>query len=132
VWAGYSDPCNTRDRIAASDPEREANFRVFQAWHRTIEDRPVLAREIISRAQEDEEFQEALLTVAAARQNVRELDARRLGNWCRSVENRIIGGLRLTRGREIDRAQTWRLSFVSLMSSRQGDQNGSDAHATQQ
>ena len=126
VWLGLPDPCATRERIIVSDPDRELTTEVLRTWQAAFGDRAMLVREIVAAAQDGEhdELKQALLMVAAKRDDSNQIDARRLGAWCSSKAARVIDGLRLTPDRKIQRAQGWRVSRVSSVSSKPADPNG--------
>jgi Domain of unknown function (DUF3854) len=127
VWLGLTDPCATRERIIASDPERELRAEVLRAWYAAFDDRVMLVREVIIAA--EGELKQALLMVAATRDDSNQIDPRRLGNWCASTKDRVIDGLRLTMNGKIHQASAWQVrqvtgSSASSGSSRPVGQNG--------
>jgi hypothetical protein len=126
VWLGLPDPCATRERIIVSDLERELTAEVLRAWRCAFDDRVMLVREVAAVAQDGkhDDLLQALLMVAAKRDDSSHIDARRLGSWCSSRAGRVIDGLRLKPDHKIHRAQSWRVSFVSSVSSIPADENG--------
>jgi hypothetical protein len=126
VWLGLADPCRTRERVIAHDPERELNADVLRQWFETFSDSAKLIREVVEEAQKPDRrvLKQVLLAIAAERENSKEIDRRRFGRWCSSIESRIIEGLRLNRGREIKHAREWQVSLVSSMSSSAVAENG--------
>jgi hypothetical protein len=118
VWLGLTDPCATREQIIVSDPDRESTVEVLRTWQAAFADSLMLVREIVGAAQNGhhDELKQALLMVAAKRDDSKEIDARRLGIWCASKTDRVIEGLRLTPERKIRRTQGWRVSCVSSVS----------------
>jgi RepB DNA-primase from phage plasmid len=113
VWLGCADPCKTREQIVSSDPDREHALEVFDCWHEAFADRPMLVREVIHAVREDhEKLGQALLMIAAKRDDSHEIDPRRLGNWLAGIQDRVFNDRRLTRDRKISRAQAWRLNLV--------------------
>ena len=122
VWLGVVDPCRTRERIIVNDPERDCALSLLSAWHDAFGDRAMLVAEAIGEALP--ELRGQLLMVAADRDDPAKVDARRLGAWCRSVEDRIFGDFRLFRTGSVRRATTWRVNQVSCVSSKAADQNG--------
>jgi hypothetical protein len=138
IWLGLADPCATRERIIVSDPDRESTAEVLRGWQAAFADRAMLVREVVAAAQDGQhdELKQALLMVAARRDESNQIDARRLGNWCASKADRIIDSLRLTADRKIRHARAWRVSCVSQVSSKPVGENGetrthSDAPAGQ-
>jgi hypothetical protein len=126
VWLGLPDPCATREQVIANDPERELTAEVFHAWRSVFGDRVMLAREIVAAAQggKNDELRQALLMVAAKRDDSNQIDARRLGNWCSTKAARVIDGLRMSPDRQFRRAQGWRVSCVSPVSAKPAGENG--------
>ena len=120
VWLGLTDPCATREQIIVNDPDRELTGEVLREWQSAFDDRVILVREIVAAAQDGdhEELKQALLMVASKRDDSNQIDARRLGAWCSSKADRVIDGLRLAPDRKIRRAQGWRVSCVSSVSSK--------------
>jgi hypothetical protein len=111
---------------------------VLRTWQAAFADSVMLVREIVAGAQngQHDELKQALLMVAAKRDESNQIDSRRLGTWCASKANRIIDGLRLITDRKIRHAQGWRVSCVSQVSSKPAGENGetrthSDAPAGQ-
>jgi hypothetical protein len=82
----------------------------------------MLVAEVITEA--EGELKQRLLTVAANRTDQESIDARRLGAWCGSIEDRISGDFRLSRDGSIQRAVRWKVSSVSSVSSKPAGQNG--------
>jgi hypothetical protein len=120
VWLGLADPCATREQIIANDPERELTAEVLRAWSSAFGDKALLAREVIATAGDGghEELRQALLAIAARRDDSQKIDARRLGAWLASKKDRVVDGLRLTPDHKEHRAQSWRVSPVSPVSSK--------------
>jgi len=61
--------------------------------------------------------------VACDRNDPAKVDARRLGAWCGSIEDRVFGELQLTRDGSVRRATLWKVSCVSSVSSKTATQN---------
>ena len=122
VWLGCADPFRTRERIVARDPERQVNGEVLHEWHKAMEEKAVRTRDVIEAANEQQSdlftlkhknLKSALLMIAESKDNSGVIDARRLGNWCSTIENRVIDGLRLVREQKVDKTQLWRVCAVS-------------------
>lgn len=95
IWLGMSDPCGTYERVRMANPEETAIREVFSAWRDTIGDEAVTVKDVIARAYEDGgNLREALVSVAG---RGLEIEPRRLGNWLRKNEDRVIDGARLSR-----------------------------------
>jgi hypothetical protein len=126
VWLRLADPCATRERIIVNDPERDSARSILAAWSGAFSDRGMLVAEVIREA--SPELKEQLLTVAGEQNDRTNLDARRLGAWCASVEDRVFGDFTLRRDGSIRRAVTWAVSCVSSVSSKTADPNGLTRH----
>jgi hypothetical protein len=122
LWLGIPDPCRTRERIWVKDPERDHALSILSEWHEAFADRGMLVAEAIGEA--SDRLRNSLLMVAAERNDPAKIDARRLGAWCASVEDRIFGDLRLSREGSVRRATVWRVSNVSCVRSRAAGSNG--------
>jgi hypothetical protein len=121
VWLRLADPCATRERIIVNDPERDSARSILAAWSGAFSDRGMLVAEVIREA--SPELKEQLLTVAGERNDRTKLDARRLGAWCASVEDRVFGDFTLRRDGSVRRAVTWAVSCVSSVSSKTAGPN---------
>jgi hypothetical protein len=106
VWLGLADPCATREQIIVSDPDRESTVEMLRTWQAAFADNLMLVREIVAAAQggHHDELKQAVLMVAAKRDDSNQIDARRLGIWCASKAGRVIDGLRLITDRKIRHA----------------------------
>jgi hypothetical protein len=115
IWAGLTDPCETREAVIATDPERDAALVVFTNWDRAFGDDKMILRKVIERAigyidhdangeevkvAGDDNLKAALLEVAADLENPHEISSRRLAAWCRKKTGRVIGEFKLSRGGE--------------------------------
>ena len=128
VWVGLPDPCATRERIIINDPERDSALSILSEWHDAFGGRAMLVAEVIRES--SAEMKELLLTVAADRNDATRIDAWRLGAWCRAVEDRFFGGVKLCREGSMHRAIKWRVSGVSYVSSKQSSRNGTTPEHT--
>ena len=50
VWAGLHDPCETRDDITATDPEREATVALLENWYAAVGTTEITTRRLIDEA----------------------------------------------------------------------------------
>jgi hypothetical protein len=114
VWLDLADPCKTRERIIVNDPGRDEALGLLTALHDAFHQRTLTAAEIIAEA--GPALKQLLLLVAADRNNHDVIDSRRLGIWCRTNEDRVFGGLKLSRMGSLHRAVTWGVSSVSCVS----------------
>jgi hypothetical protein len=108
VWLGLPDPVDTTEAAREDDPELIALRDLLTTWTEAVGPRAVTVRAAIEIAASRHhsqigeptdlafpDFQEALLSIAGFKGSI---DSRRLGNWLRSKEGRIIGGVRFTKG----------------------------------
>jgi putative DNA primase/helicase len=119
VWLGLADPCASREQIVANDPDRELTAEVFRAWHAAFGEQALLAREVIAAAGDGayEELRQALLVIAARRDDSQKIDALRLGHWLKSKKDRVVDGLRLTPDQPIRGTQVWRVKVAGIAGS---------------
>jgi len=121
IWIGLADPCRTRGLVIINDPERDAALSLLTAWRDNFGDRAMLVANVIGEA--GPELKAPLLLVASDRNDPAKVDARRLGAWCRSIEDRVFGELQLTRDGSVRRATLWKVSCVSSVSPKTVGQN---------
>ena len=105
VWAGFDDPCLTRETIIVDDPDRDATLAVLSHWYR-VHPQETTLRELTAQTvsyfngsgyevEGDESLKVALLEVAPNKKNPGQIDQRTLGTWCRDNEGNVIGGFKL-------------------------------------
>ncbi len=132
IWAGLTDPCQTRESIIATDPERDAALAVFDNWHRAFSMRAITIQELIKAAvgyeyqvagddgalktcqvAGDDDLKTGLLEVAADLKHPNEISARRLAWWCRNRIGRVIGDFKLLRGEKAAGGfMTWQVAQI--------------------
>jgi len=121
VWLGVADPCATRERVIANDPDRDLALSILSAWRDVFGHRAMSTAEVIREA--SPELRQHLVLVAGDRNNRAQVDAWRLGTWCPLVEDRIFGDFQLRRDGSVRRATVWRVSCVSSVSSKPAAEN---------
>jgi primase-polymerase (primpol)-like protein len=121
VWLGRADPCRTRETIIVSDPDRDCAMSILSAWREAFGDRAMLVAEIIRDA--GSELKALLLMVAASKNDPASIDARRMGAWCRSVEDRVFDEFQLCRFGKSHHAVNWRVSRAGGVDPKPADQN---------
>jgi hypothetical protein len=136
VWLKAADPCVTRERIVATDHDREIHAEVLRSWHAVFGEGEKLISEVIAEvhgASPDDEtpralklraLNQALLMVAANYNESGTVDLWRLGHWFSSKKDRIVDGFRLNAVRKVQRATLWKVSCVSCVSSKTASPNG--------
>lgn len=106
VWLGQPDPVDTTEQAREDDPELNQLREIVVSWEAVIgKNSPRTVKQVIEIAEQrnvgefgdpiefrSPDFREALLSVANNRSLI---DAKKLGNWIRSVEGRISNGLRI-------------------------------------
>jgi putative DNA primase/helicase len=114
VWAGLSDPCDTRARLDDGDPITTALATVLPVWHRELGHQKLTVREIISQCDMGAhvDLKAVLLDVAPSRRDPNQLDPRRLAHWFRRSERRIVGGLRIEKAGELKEKVVWTVAAV--------------------
>ena len=110
VWLGRPDPVDSMEAVREGDPDLEELRDLILRWADCVGVGVTMPiREVVDRAAETpdwQDFRDALQRVAGAKGVV---DKRRLGNWVRGKEGRIVNGLRIKRGRPDEHAkvETW-------------------------
>jgi hypothetical protein len=97
LWLGHADPCETRDRIGADDPEAEYGAATLRLWRAAFGDDEVTTTDVITAAVKNVALKNQLLQVAQRKGEAGTLDAWRLLAWCRSIENKVMDDLQLVR-----------------------------------
>jgi hypothetical protein len=107
VWAGLPDPCITRDRIVAENPERSAAAALLIAWFHRFGHEPVSLARIVNEAEAHPDLKSVLLEVAAGDKGA--IAPRRLGWWCRKQKDRVRSGFCLTQaaGTDVSSGALW-------------------------
>lgn len=99
VWAGASDPCESRTAIISDDPELAALEAVLEAWTASFDNtaRTVneVARLVMENTDSDYLLVESITTVASDRRGF--IDKQKLGIWFGKNAGRIAGGRMLQR-----------------------------------
>lgn len=101
VWLGLPDPLKPAETLREDDPDIATMRALFAAWRELFQDRPVTVAEVVDRAMDrgglsgnpvNPDLFDSLQVACAEKPN-----ARRLGNWLRYRQNRIVDGLQLIR-----------------------------------
>jgi putative DNA primase/helicase len=109
LWLGLADPCKTRETVVADDPEREESLAALHALHEAFGDGEFTVKMIVDRCGSCEALRSPILSVAAGRQQKPEVESRRLGWWCRTRRDQVIGGLRLRLSGKGSGGAHWRI-----------------------
>jgi hypothetical protein len=115
VWLGAADPCDSREVLASSDPEREALALLMDAWHACFADEPKLIKEVLTKADEHSmetmALRDAIANAAVARGGNATL-GQSLGFYLRSKMNRVHGGRFFTKAKSDTHANAtaWQLA----------------------
>ena len=127
IWLGLADPCKTRERIEADDPVLERDGELLQQWRLWYIDQSKTIRAIAAdldtpfadgEQQEEHDkktqpFRQAILAIAREKEAPKEINWRRLGEWCKRIQKRVIGGLRLVTDGKEHRACCWKVEEVT-------------------
>jgi hypothetical protein len=112
LWLGQADPCDTAVKVRADDPNVLALSAVLSQWREVLGvGNQHKTQQVIERATNFSDFHAALVGVAGER-NGNKISNKRLGWWCRRVEGRIIGGLKLQSAGIQHGSQTWSLMTI--------------------
>jgi putative DNA primase/helicase len=109
VWLGSADPCATREYVIQDDPDRETALALLSAWHDAFGNESVLTARVVERTGSDQNLREAVLAVAAAKNNPGQPDSHRLGWWCCQWRGKVVDGYRLDQAKDYGRRATWRV-----------------------
>jgi hypothetical protein len=109
VWLGLADPCKTRETVLVDDPEREESLAALVSLCAAFQDGVFTVKTIVDRCESDGALKNSILSVAAGRQQRREIDSRRLGWWCRNRKDQVLGGLRLCLSGKTSGVAYWRI-----------------------
>jgi hypothetical protein len=101
VWLGRPDPCETMNKARSEDPITSSLSNLFTSWHLAggSAARTVAAIKDLANANDDfgglrhSNFREALIDVADDGRNG--VNSKKLGNFLKRYEGRIISGLKL-------------------------------------
>ncbi len=101
VWLGRPDPCETMNKARSEDPITSSLSNLFTSWHLAGGSAPrtVAAVKDLANANDDfgglrhSNFREALIDVADDGRNG--VNSKKLGNFLKRYEGRIISGLKL-------------------------------------
>ncbi len=120
VWAGATDPYETRANVLADDPDLEMAREAFNALYDVFQGTEFLVREVVDRCdrcdpekslKNEVTLRDAMLNIAARRNAKDQLDPRRLGWWLRHYRGRVLSGLRLVVWpRKLDGAVKWAIT----------------------
>ena len=131
VWLGEADCCRTVETLRANEPRLTGARAVILHWADVFGTETTAAftvRSVVERALERipnsanpeepgplryPDLRDALLTVAGSKGRI---DNKRLGDWLRGVQNRIIDGYRFVHpetGGSHDNVAKWRLERIT-------------------
>jgi hypothetical protein len=109
VWLDQADPIDTVQGVRDNDPERAALETVLTQWKMNFNPHAsVTTKELIDRGILVPEFHAALLIVAATRNGLF-VSPERLGRWLKSVQGKIINGLKVIKAGSLHGHPLWRL-----------------------
>ena len=93
----------------SDDPDRDLLGRLLKGWCRIFQTTNAMVRNLIDKAESDDEFKEVLNDIAEERGDI---NRRKLGRWIKRNEGRIVNGLRLNRASGGGSASAWRVEQV--------------------
>jgi hypothetical protein len=101
VWLGMADPCDSYERLASDDPERELLGALMDAWWARFHDEKRTVKEVLAEAdtgttEQARALRDAVATVVAERGG-RASPAQSLGFYLRSKADRVHGARRFVR-----------------------------------
>ena len=109
LWLGLPDPASAIFTAMSDDPDRDLLGRLLKGWCRIFQTTNAMVRNLIDKANFDDEFKEVLNDIAEERGDI---NRRKLGRWIKRNEGRIVNGLRLTRASGAGNSSAWRVELV--------------------
>lgn len=113
IWLGCADPCESREKIKASNPEVTELQNLLEAWFAVYRETSATINQALERcaspsATEDEK---ALLeAMRAVGEQGPTISARKVGKFLSSREHRIINGISFIKGEVSHRTQKWKIA----------------------
>ena len=123
IWAGLTDPCETRKLIIVADPERDATLSVFETWNQARQS-AITLRELTKIAvgyfngnddevEGDANLKSALLEIATDPKYPQQIDQKLLAAWCRAKTDNVVGAFKLLRCEKVGGGfRTWQVVRV--------------------
>jgi len=96
VWAGASDPCDSRGYVIENDPSTQNLSALLDALHQAFGLRPFTSKEIIVEAESHSLPLAEVLEEIASEWGERK-NAQKLGYWMKKHANRVIEGRKLVK-----------------------------------
>ena len=93
----------------SDDPDRDLLGRLLQGWSKIFQTTNAMVRNLIDKANFDDEFKEVLNDIAEERGDI---NRRKLGWWIKRNEGRIVNGFRLTRASGAGNSSAWHVEQV--------------------
>ena len=109
LWLDLPDPASAIFTAMSDDPDRDLLGRLLQGWSKIFQTTNAMVRNLIDKANFDDEFKEVLNDIAEERGDI---NRRKLGRWIKRNEGRIVNGLRLNRASGARNASAWRVERV--------------------
>jgi hypothetical protein len=117
------DPQDTQDRLKTASPERTGHVELAAAWYGVFGNEAVQAKDVVRRASSRTPLLEALDASGCVKDG--KVNARRLGNHLRTIQDRIVGGFVFRSAGTRQNATCWRVEQQSPRES--GESGESDA-----
>lgn len=112
AYLGEPDPATGRIRIRESgDPQREADQAALEAWHEVVGGHFQTTGDLVRLAAKSEGLAEALAGLCPKLRSS-DLDTKPLGQALRRLQGRILGGLKVVRGRRSRDGLLWQVVAV--------------------
>ena len=107
IWAGATDPCESREAIMEDDPEAVQLRKLLTAWDKSLGRTPLTAKELATIGDKEEHpLAEIIREIGGEGQTI---NTRRLGKWLGRHAGRIVNGLKLIQHGEISGVNQWKV-----------------------
>lgn len=110
LWLGQPDPATSIIEQLLHDPDQDDLARLLTAWHAAIGDRPIMLRDLVDTAINDEDLNDALLDLPVTERDV--INRSKLGWYLKRHANRVVGGFELQPA-ECSTRNAWRVVAVT-------------------
>jgi len=110
LWLGRPDPATSIIEQLLHDPDQDDLGKLLTGWHAAVGDRPIMLRDLIDVAINDDELQGALLDLPVTDREA--INRSKLGWYLKRHANRVVGGFELQPA-ECSTRNAWRVVAVT-------------------
>jgi hypothetical protein len=110
LWLGRPDPATSLIEQLLHDPDQDQLERLLTAWHAAIGDKPIMLRDLIVEAGDNDELEDALLDLPVTDRDV--INRSKLGWYLKRHAGRVVGGFELQPA-QCSTRNAWRVVSVT-------------------